>query len=1209
MQEFVGFGAGRIPREEWCRGATNRGEALDRRAREMLYRCLNIGTTVAFLGAGMSWDRHKGWAALVDAVFDQMKRDYSGGRLPEPVSYAWQHHQAGKSDGARSLFLLQVCNDHWRQGEYASLADFLTNQYSSPDDASPDAPKPLECLEALLKLPIHRFATTNYDGEIERAIASDPARNARNRTPGASEGNRAGRQLGFTQLDSNAARLAEFVLAHRRPEGDAVFHCHGRYDDVHSIIATEQDYRRSYLLPREMGGSAFRQTIELLLSSNPLLFLGFSLSDPDFMRILEFLRAADEPYSHERTLFALVPERELRAAFAFRPRRAATAMAMEFYWQRYGLHVLSYRCRRSDDLTALLREHLGQIEQGWRAWRRGWAQKPKFKAWAVGAGTVHVHPDFRPRGVEADIAAATVRGDVDSLKRKLFSESSPSVLVLQGPGGCGKSHRALRLRELVLGNVPVPPNNAGHTTDASKPYDKYFFWSSYYADDWLTGVDALIDFLEVPNTGSRFDRLRKAVGPENRFKALIVFDGFERVLQPLVDRTNGVSDARGPTTTGCISSAPDVGRATSSSVREFLRIICEAKCSTFVLTSRLWPQELDEFGETSLAAPDGRRAPLRVPVDPLTTADLLQGSGFAPGISAPNVNRLCSLLQGHAYSLRLARWLLTRATKLRVSVDDLCDSLNRVPADRRASRMVQVCLERLDADWSTPDRSRRGQVIGVVERLAIFMSPVGTKTWHICLAHAGVRDGFARVTKELIQSGLVLSGPRAREYSLHPIVRGYVFHRLQGAQSQDMPNFTLAGFTTGTAAVDPGNRRGAEVVTELFETLMQRADARVMKKEWRDATNYCRAAFGVMRSRMDAVAAARWDRYDEYIRRSIRLANLVKQIAAKNGDRLWDFAEAPVAGTSRLGSAKGVLSSEELAWLINDLGLALCCEGNMYDTLGVWEYGYEINKLIEHGEQAGQFVVQSQLHLGHSFIELGELKTAREYLELTRRSNALLGDLDYAGRIAGYMGVLEHLSGNTEEAERHYGQAISLLDRHGNPRARSIFLRHWADLEILRGNHNEAQRKVGISMSLAESGHHPELVAYAHNTLGHVHRARRRHPAARDEYTAALRAARKMGIRRLEADVLSELARLALDQHDHEAARTNAMRSLRIANECGLGLRQCHALVVLGLATEMSGHRKLGLEYLNVAWRVCDQNGYWLRKHEIEQTMRRWGEA
>ena len=134
------------------------------------------------------------------------------------------------------------------------------------------------------------------------------------------------------------------------------------------------------------------------------------------------------------------------------------------------------------------------------------------------------------------------------------------------------------------------------------------------------------------------------------------------------------------------------------------------------------------------------------------------------------------------------------------------------------------------------------------------------------------------------------------------------------------------------------------------------------------------------------------------------------------------------------------------------------------------------------------------------------------------------------------------------------------------------------------------------------------MVAEARNTLGHLHRAKGENKEARREYEAALSLALSKGIRRLESDVLSELSRLSLQQGDAEAARTYAMRSLSIANECGLGLRQCHSLIVLGLATDMIGDRQMAIGYLKVAHDMCVECAYWHRKQEIETFLREWGD-
>jgi hypothetical protein len=148
-----------------------------------------------------------------------------------------------------------------------------------------------------------------------------------------------------------------------------------------------------------------------------------------------------------------------------------------------------------------------------------------------------------------------------------------------------------------------------------------------------------------------------------------------------------------------------------------------------------------------------------------------------------------------------------------------------------------------------------------------------------------------------------------------------------------------------------------------------------------------------------------------------------------------------------------------------------------------------------------------------------------------------------------------------------------------------------------------------MSRGLAEEGNFPELAAAARMSLGHWFRSRRKYNEATREYNFALREAKRIGMRRLECEVISEFARLALDLGDSHIARQRAVESLRIANELVLGLKQTHDLVVLGCATIEARQHQLGIAYLKHAKRLADRQGYWLRSHEAEEQLHRFGES
>jgi tetratricopeptide (TPR) repeat protein len=170
-------------------------------------------------------------------------------------------------------------------------------------------------------------------------------------------------------------------------------------------------------------------------------------------------------------------------------------------------------------------------------------------------------------------------------------------------------------------------------------------------------------------------------------------------------------------------------------------------------------------------------------------------------------------------------------------------------------------------------------------------------------------------------------------------------------------------------------------------------------------------------------------------------------------------------------------------------------------------------------------------------------------------------------------------------------------------------MRHWGDLKISLGDKENARLYILNSRSLAEAGRYPELLAYARLSYGHWYRIMKRYEEALHEYNAALDESRRIGIRRLESEVLSELSRLACDLGDAQIARQRAIEALRIANESALGLKQTHGLVVLGRATIQAGERDLGIAYLKHAKKLADRQEYWLRGSEAEEQLQRLGET
>lgn len=1132
----------------------------------MLSHALTQGNTVAVVGGGSStplgYPDWKGFAQeLVDRALDRPagsgSTDDPGGQRQRLLALQGRLAKEERIASPDLMFAIGLAKRALTRNPGAGnrYHGYLSDRFRPAASAPPVEHNPHR---ALLRLPIRRFVTTNYDCEVELALRDERTiawKDFGIELPAGTPGG-AGPSLSFTQEDANLEQLARFALAGVSDAHNMVFHCHGRYDRPDSVIATETDYQRWYLAGDGEGESApaFLQTFDLLFNSNPILFVGYGLGDEDLLRPLRRLAATTPERAPFRPLFALMPEASEGEDWS----------RHEQLFERYGLNVIPFvlpTSSRTRTWGKTLCAALENLEEERLRWRDGWHDKPMFRSVTVRARPPepYRHYSVDPRGHET-LGRAQVERKVEQLKEEALAGAR--VVGLVGPGGTGKSWHAMRLLEEM--------QRESHT------FSGFFFWSSYYADDSLTGIDRLLGYIDHggDRTVSRLTRLREALA---KSRYLIVLDGFERLLRQADD--------------------PEMGRTADPGTKRMLEIFAEPTShSTLVLTSRLWPEDLDRRD------PSIRRHLLT----PMRTDDL---AGVEPfnWLSRDEVSVLCSLLEGHAYALFLAGRFLRQGSRVDAPkrFHDLRRELAKAHPGLRLGPMIDLAVAAADQESGHLARA-------LLERLAVFMSPVSAATVERCLALAAqdkegdgtARPSAAEVIRRLEDGGLlfrVASGPSEQEppaFTAHPTVRSHLFKQADEVGQDVLPNFTLAGFTSSRAAVHPGSPASAKMVRELFDRLQGEAERELLGGRDEVARDLCRSLFGMMRSRMESNTVSRWTTYGEYICLGLRLVNLAKRLSPGR----WSFREPHEL--AEVEHAAAPLYADEVAFVYNDIGLTLCAEGYMQDTLEVWEEGYEINRVLEGTAEVPRYTLQSQLHLGHTFLELGQLDLAEQYLEATERTNHQVEDLDYAGRILGYQALVSQYRGHVEEADKTYEKALRKLKRAGgNPRAQSFFLNHRAKLAMVSGRLDEAEQYLQSSHALAASIRAEDLLAYARTARGRLYREKSSFELANRELHAALGEARRLGIRRLEAEVLTGLSRVALALGDTALARRRAMAALGIANELGLGLRQTQSLVLLGRATVKAGQMPLGAAYLRLAKKLGEEQGYRLRSREAEQEL------
>jgi len=1175
MTEPVGFGTHRIEPPL----GTSHAEWMKRR-RAMLHRVLKLRTTVAFVGAGCSVPLgYPTWKGLTMAMIGETRKKLAScsDDLGTPLSAdietldRFEHELEGGTgyEADRLMFMLGACQGMFKKRRSGAEFNDCLGRIFEPKEGRQTVPNPHA---ALLELPISRFITSNYDSELERALMEHRKIAQTELRLGAPDDSEGVRYRSFTQKPEYHDQLSLFSLPRSEEAANMVFHCHGRYDDPDSLVVTESDYQHWYLADESEGGIAFRQAIDLLFGSSPILFVGYGLGDEDLLRPLRRFVAIKPERKASRPLFALMPEPEYA--------RKEIWDEHDQLYDRYGLNVVTYQSSGSQD-PAVRGEELSSalrvLNQEWKAWWRGWVEKPVLRKVVVNATPPRPYQHYAVvhQTGERQLGGTRIENLLNDLEHTVVSGAS-RVVALIGPGGTGKSWLATQLMQRLVGR--------------RDGMDGFFFWSSYYADDYLTGLDRALRYLDRTDNseGQRNDRLLEALKGGRYF---LIFDGIERILQQ--------------------SDVPTQGHAYSWGVREFFKTIANPSGnSTVLLTSRLWPDVFD--------LPELQPAAIKRCKVPRFTTDEIFGAAPFSWFSEhkEKISGLCALLDGHIYGLVLAGYLIEQAGLENSSrrMEEIMHLLSQVPPDRRVTRVIREVISSIDKHWD-------GLAMEVLSRLAVFMSPVAEQTLHVCcqLAINSHTPRSSVITKDdlttlmipaLLESRIlrkVESGPEEHDppaYTVHPVVRGYVFERVQRSGTDALPNFRLPGFTSGTADVYPGSFESARVVVDTFEGLRAACEKARQDEKFEDARLLCRSTFGLVRSRMESNTAPRWCSYDRYSKILTTLMNLTRKVSP----RTW--AHADMRDPWVFEDPAGILYADEIAWLYNDLGLVVYAEGSMLDSFAIWDQGYEINRVTDSQEEGGQYTIQSLLHIGHGNIEYGRLDNAERYLQAAELVNLRLKDPDYEGRITGYLGLVAHLRGNLEDAAALYQRALKIVRSvRRNSRAESIFLHHYANLKNKLGLADEAVSYNRTSRALAEAGKYPDLVAYARLDLGHILRSQGKLKDALPEYTAALDEARRIGIRKLEADVLSEMARLALDLGDAVVARQRSIDSLHIANELMLGLRQTHGLVVLGLAMIKAGQRGLGIAHLRHAKNLADRQQYWLRGREAEDNLHLLGES
>lgn len=231
---------------------------------ELIYlaRLVRRPEAIIFIGSGAStWSGLPTWTALLAGLIDHAE---SNG-----------HDVTSARNALRSKLLLKAADEIPTAFRKADITRTM-RQHLNFGKAQPH-----HIHKLITGLGCTNFVTTNYDGLIEHQLTLDGVRP---------------RYLLATS--SRIAEMADIVKANSR---NFIFKPHGDLDDAASIVLSSTHYEEIMSNP----SNKVRRTLETLFLTRPILFIGYSLNDPDTELLL---RAIHRDYGGEAgELHAILP--------------------------------------------------------------------------------------------------------------------------------------------------------------------------------------------------------------------------------------------------------------------------------------------------------------------------------------------------------------------------------------------------------------------------------------------------------------------------------------------------------------------------------------------------------------------------------------------------------------------------------------------------------------------------------------------------------------------------------------------------------------------------------------------------------------------------------------------------------------------------------------------------------------------------------------
>lgn len=732
-----------------------------------------------------------------------------------------------------------------------------------------------------------------------------------------------------------------------------------------------------------------------------------------------------------------------------------------------------------------------------------------------------------------------------------LTKGTQPLLVLVAFGGMGKSALAWTWLQQDVVCLPEGTHPVG------------VLWWSFYEHEasFATFLNYALTYvsrgsLNVRTISSLYEKTQALVDLLQQQHFLIVLDGFERELRGYASHTPSFQED------ALQVDAHDSHRVcTDPYAGGFLRWLAAGPSrSKVLLTTRLSPRELDHVIGCQ-----------RVELSALNAEDAL--SFFhAQGVQGTRteIQKVCTAYGNHPLALRLLTGLIVCDPD---QPGDIAVATQYSPLPEMVQREHHILALAFDALHSQSQQ--------LLSRIAAFRSKADFKMVRV-ISPFESGGALKRALRELIERGLLFFDRELGSFDLHPVVRQYVYARLQHKQEI---HATLAHYFQSASAIDLPEKR----TEELKKIGVLRA---ISAAGGNASPNSAESLTPIIEYYHHCMRAEQFDQaFDIYYR------HLADQLHHYLGAYpiIIELLQAFLDNETALSK----LESRKQSWVLDALANAYSASGYPEHAVQLLNDSIQIDWVLGEKERLAtalwNLAVQQQV--------LGKLLASEQSLQECIATCKKIADAFDEAKAHQYFALLRSYQGLFEEASQRLQKALSLFKGIDAVAQEGAVWAYQSLCCLLAGKIPDALAAAKLARELAEVSHYERDIIRAEWLLG---RTCTRLASIQDERAAdylqqaewhlreALKRCRQIDMVDYEADLLLSWAHLHHVRGEKKRARACATEALAIANRSDFRVLRADVHNALAFLELGDGNRSGAILHAEAALldAACDGQAY-----------------